>query len=176
MSSPSTVASAAAAKGKLLRVLGVGFGIAVALGSSVGAGIMRTPATIAAVLPSAWLILLAWVVGGVYSLFGAWSLSEVGAMIPSAGAYYTIARRAYGDYISFLVGWTDWISVCGGAAFISLLAGEYLGDLVPILTGHTTALAAFIIAVLGLLQWRGIRWGSVFQNATSAITACVSSS
>lgn len=173
VSSPSTVASAAPSKGKLLRVLGVGFGIAVALGSSIGAGIMRTPATIAARLPSAWLILLAWVVGGVYSLFGAWSLSEVGAMIPSAGAYYTIARRAYGDYISFLVGWTDWISVCGGAAFISLLAGEYLGDLVPILAGHTTALAAFIIAVLGLLQWRGIRWGSVFQNATSAITSCV---
>lgn len=74
-------------------------------------------------LPSAWLILLAWMVGGVYSLFGPWSLSEVGAMTPSAGTYYTIARRAYGDYINFLVGWTDWISVCRGAAFISLLAG-----------------------------------------------------
>ena len=45
-------------------------------------GIMRTPATIAARLPSAWLILLAWVVGGVYSLFGAWSLSEIGAISP----------------------------------------------------------------------------------------------
>ena len=51
--------------------------------------------------------------------------------------------------------------------------GEYLGDLMPILAGHTTALAALIIVVLGLLQWRGIRWGSVFQNATSAITSCV---
>ena len=173
MSSPSASASATPPKGALLRVLGVGFGIAVALGSSIGAGIMRTPASIAATLPNAWLILLAWTVGGVYSLLGAWSLSEVGAMIPSAGAYYTIARRAYGDYISFLVGWTDWISVCGGAAFISLLAGEYLGDLVPAISGHTAALAAFIVAMLGLLQWRGIRWGSIFQNATSAITACV---
>jgi hypothetical protein len=51
VSSPS--ASAAPSKGKLLRVLGVGFGIAVAFGSSIGAGIMRTPATIAAGLPSA---------------------------------------------------------------------------------------------------------------------------
>jgi APA family basic amino acid/polyamine antiporter len=152
VSSPSTVASAAPSRGKLLRVLGVGFGIAVAFGSSIGAGIMCTPATIAAGLPSAWLILLAWVVGGVYSLFGAWSLSEVGAMIPSAGAYYTIARRSYGDYISFLVGWTDWISVCGAVAFISLLAGEYFGDLVPSLSGHTTVLAALIVTVLGVIQ------------------------
>ena len=43
MSSLSTVAVAAPSKGKLLRVLEVGFGIAVALGSSVGGGIMRAP-------------------------------------------------------------------------------------------------------------------------------------
>jgi basic amino acid/polyamine antiporter, APA family len=171
--SSSTAAASAPSKGKLLRVLGVGFGIAVALGSSVGGGIMRTPATIAARLPSAWLILLAWIVGAAYSLLGAWALSEVGAMVPSAGAHYAIARRAYGDYISFVVGWTDWISLCGATAFISLLAGEYLGNLVPSLTGHITALAALIVVVLGLVQWRGIRWGSVFQDVTSAVTACV---
>lgn len=102
MSSPSTTASPASSDGKLLRVLGVGFGIAVALGSSIGAGIMRTPSAIAARMPIPWLILLAWIVGGVYSLLGACALSEVGAMVPSAGAYYAIARRAYGDYISFL--------------------------------------------------------------------------
>jgi basic amino acid/polyamine antiporter, APA family len=173
VSGSSTAAPGASSSGKLLRVLGVGFGIAVALGSSVGAGIMRLPATIAARLPSAWLILLAWIVGGVYSLLGAWALSEVGAMVPSAGAYYAIARRAYGDYISFVVGWTDWISVCGSTAFISLLAGEYLGDLIPSLSGHTTALAASIVVVLGLVQWRGIRWGSVFQDVTSAASACI---
>ena len=45
---------------------------------------MRAPASsaIAARLPIAWLILLAWIVGGDYSLLGAWALSEVGAMVP----------------------------------------------------------------------------------------------
>ena len=134
---------------------------------------MRTPATIAAGLPSAWLILLAWVVGGVYSLLGAWSLSEVGAMIPSARCLlHNCPARL--RRLHQLSGGLDRLDFClRRAAFISLLAGEYLGDLVPILAGHTPALAAFIIAVLGLLQWRGIRWGSVFQNATSAITSCV---
>lgn len=173
MSDSSTAATAASSSGKLLRVLGVGFGIAVAVGSSVGGGIMRTPAEIAARLPSAWLILLAWVVGGVYSLLGAWALSEVGAMVPSAGAAYAIARRAYGDYISFVVGWADCLALCGATAFSSLLAGEYFGDLVPSLTGHIRALAALIVVVLGFVQWRGIRWGSAFQDVTSAVTACV---
>ena len=74
-------------KGAFLRILGVGFGIAVSLGNCLGSGIMRTPTEIAARLPSVVLIMCAWIVGGLYSLVGAWSLSEVGAMFPSAGAY-----------------------------------------------------------------------------------------
>src|ERR1700737_2512869 len=116
-------------KGAFLRVLGWGFGIAVSLGSCIGSGIMRTPSEIAARLPSVALIMCAWIVGALYSLVGAWSLAEVGAMIPSAGAYYALTRRAFGDYVSFVVGWTDFLSLCGAMATIAILAGEYLGDL-----------------------------------------------
>jgi APA family basic amino acid/polyamine antiporter len=160
-------------KGTLLRVLGVGFGIAVSLGNSIGSGIMRTPGGIAARLPSVSLVMLAWIVGGFYSLVGAWSLSEVGAMIPSAGAYYSVARRAFGDYISFVVGWTDWVSLCAATATITILAGEYLGNLVPRFAGHAVSLATFVVVLVVLIQWRGIRWGSRFQDITSAITALV---
>ncbi len=90
--------------GSLLRILGVTFGIAVTLGNSIGAGIMRTPSQIAARLPSEWLIMAAWTLGAIYSLLGAWSLAELGAMVPSSGGYYTVTRRAFGDYIGFVVG------------------------------------------------------------------------
>lgn len=160
-------------KGAFLRVLGVGFGIAVSLGNCIGAGIMRTPSEIAGRLPSATLILCAWIAGALYSLIGAWSLSEVGAMIPSAGAYYTVARRAFGDYVSFVVGWTDFIALCGAIAAITLLAGEYIGDLIPKLASHDISVAAGIAILLALLQARGIRWGSRFQDVTTAITALV---
>ena len=160
-------------KGAFLRVLGVGFGIAVSLGNCIGAGIMRTPSEIAGRLPSTPLILCAWIAGALYSLIGAWSLSEVGAMIPSAGAYYTVARRAFGDYVSFVVGWTDCIALCGAIAAITLLAGEYIGDLIPKLASHDISVAAGIAILLALLQARGIRWGSRFQDVTTAITALV---
>jgi APA family basic amino acid/polyamine antiporter len=160
-------------KGTLLRVLGVGFGIAVSLGNSIGSGIMRTPGGIAARLPSISLVMFAWIVGAFYSLAGAWSLSEVGAMIPSAGAYYSVARRAFSDYVSFVVGWTDWVSLCAATATITLLAGEYLGNLVPRFAGHAVSLATVVVVLVVLVQWRGIRWGSRFQDITSAITALV---
>jgi basic amino acid/polyamine antiporter, APA family len=156
----------------MLRVLGVTFGIAVSLGSSIGSGIMRTPSQMASRLPSAVLIMAAWTLGAIYSLLGAWSLAEVGAMIPSSGAYYTIARRAYGDYLGFVVGWNDWASNCSAVAAAAILIGEYARDLAPVLS-HTIVTASAIVALIALLQWRGVRWASQFQNVVSAATAVV---
>jgi basic amino acid/polyamine antiporter, APA family len=156
----------------MLRILGVTFGIAVSLGSTIGSGIMRTPSQIAARMPSARLIMLAWALGAVYSLLGAWSLAEVGAMIPSSGAYYTIARRAYGDYLGFVVGWNDWVSNCGAVAAAAILIGEYSRDLSPRLD-HPIVTASAATLLIAMLQWRGVRWGSRFQHVTSAVTAVV---
>jgi basic amino acid/polyamine antiporter, APA family len=156
----------------MLRILGVTFGIAVSLGSSIGSGIMRTPSQIASRMPSAWLIMSAWALGAVYSLLGAWSLAEVGAMIPSSGAYYTIARRAYGDYLGFVVGWNDWVSNCSAVAAAAILIGEYSRDLSPRLT-HPIVTASVATILIALVQWRGVRWGSRFQHVTSAATALV---
>ncbi len=165
-------ADPAPSKRSMLRILGVTFGIAVTLGNTIGSGIMRTPSQIANRLPSVPLIMLAWALGAVYSLLGAWSLAELGAMIPSSGAYYTVARRAFGDYAGFMVGWTDWIGQCGSGAAAAILAGEYGRDLLPSLS-RPILTATVIAAALALMQWRGIRWGSRFQNVTSAITALV---
>jgi len=161
-----------APNGGMLRILGITFGIAVSLGSSIGSGIMGKPSTIAVQMPSAWLIMSAWLAGAVYSLLGAWSLAEVGAMMPSAGAYYTIARRAYGDYVGFAVGWNDWISNCSAVAAAGLLVGKYARDLLPFLN-RPVATGLCVVLVIALLQWRGIRWGSQFQNFMSAATAVV---
>ena len=156
----------------MLRILGVTFGVAVALGNSIGAGIIRTPGQIAGRLPSELLIMLAWSLGAIYSLLGAWSLSELGAMIPSSGAYYTVARRAFGDYVGFVMGWTDWFSNCGSAAVVAILVGQYARDFLPGLA-HPSFTASAVVIAIALIQWRGIRWGSQFQNFTSAITALV---
>src|SRR5438094_3759981 len=99
-------------KGTLLRVLGVGFGVAVSLGNSIGAGIMRTPAEIAERLPSASLIMLAWIIGAFYTLVGAWSISEVAAMIRRAGRSSASARRTIGSCIGFAVSWMTAASIC----------------------------------------------------------------
>ena len=165
--------SASERRGRLLRVLGVGFGIAVIIGNTIGAGIFRAPGSIASQLPHPGLFLGVWVLGGLYALLGAISLAELGAMIPKSGGQYVFARYALGEYAGFIVGWSDWLSTCGSAAAVSLLIGKFAGALFPILDGQAkaVAIATTIAIVFAVLQWGGIVWGSTTQNLTSLLKA-----
>lgn len=147
------------------------FGIASAVGNAIAAGIVRTPGEIAKGLPNAWLFLGVWVVGGLYALFGASSMAELGAAIPRSGGQYNFSRRAIGDYAGFIVGWSDWLSTCGTAAAVAIVISEYSGHLFPILAGQTKIKVISVAIIVGfcILQWRGIRWGSGAQLSTAAI-------
>src|ERR1044072_7436957 len=99
-------------RSSLLKILGLSFGLAVTVGNTIGGGILRTPGDIAGLLPSPWLFVGIWIVGGLYALLGANALSELGTMLPRSDGQYVFARHAFGDYAGFLVGWMDWISTC----------------------------------------------------------------
>lgn len=156
-------------RGRLLQVLGMWFGIAAAVGNAISAGIVRTPGNIAQGLPNVWLFIGVWVVGGLYALFSAPSMAELGAAIPRSGGQYNFSRRAMGEYAGFVVGWSDWLSTCGTAAAVAIVISEYSGHLFPIFAGHVKGLSVAVIIGFGILQWRGISWGNGAQLLTAAI-------
>jgi basic amino acid/polyamine antiporter, APA family len=176
LSMSSTLSAASASAGRkpgLLRILGVGFGIAVIFGGTVGVGILRLPGAVAAQLGNYWLILLAWMVGGLYALLGSISVTELGAMLPQAGGFYVYARRAFGSFAGFAAGWGDWLNNCAVLAYASITAAEYLGQLWrgDLLHHHQTAVALGILAIFTFLQWTGVRSGSGAQKLASSVTA-----
>jgi APA family basic amino acid/polyamine antiporter len=176
-STPSAPASGSAfdalaapsSRGRLLKVLGMWFGISAAVGNTIAAGIVRAPGDIAQWLPNIYLFFGVWVAGGLYALFGASSMAELGAAIPRSGGQYNFSRRALGEYAGFIVGWSDWLSTCGTAAAVAIVIGEYSGELIPQLAGHVKFIAVLVIAGFFILQWRGIKWGSGTQLVTAAI-------
>jgi basic amino acid/polyamine antiporter, APA family len=145
------------------------FGIAAAVGNTIAAGIVRTPGDIAQILPNPWFFLGVWVVGGLYALFGASSMAELGAAIPRSGGQYNFSHRAIGDYAGFIVGWSDWLSSCGTLAAVAIVIGEYSGKLIGALSGSEKTIAVSVIVGFGILQWRGVRWGSRAQLLTAAM-------
>jgi len=168
----STAVNAAgvpSSRGRLLKVLGMWFGISAAVGNTIAAGIVRAPGDIAQWLPNVYLFFGVWVIGGLYALTGASSLAELGAAIPRSGGQYNFSRRALGEYAGFIVGWSDWLSTCGTAAAVAIVIGEYSGELIRPLGGHVKLIAVVIIIGFFVLQWRGIKWGSGTQLVTAAM-------
>ncbi len=156
-----------------MRILGLGFGLAVTIGGTIGMGILRTPGEVAAQLPTAKLFIGVWILGGVYALLGAITVAELGTMIPRSGGWYVFVHRAMGNYPGFVVGWSDWLSTCGTLAVIAMVVGEYTAVLVPRLAGRDKSIALVTVLLFAALQWRGIRWGSFTQNVTSLLKTLI---
>ena len=155
----------------LSRILGVGFGVAVIFGGTVGVGILRLPGTIAGEMRSFWPIMLMWLIGGGYALLGAISIAELGTAMPQAGGFYVYSRRAFGPAAGFAMGWADWLNNCAVVAFGSVAAAEYLAALFPRLLHLQTLVALTILIVFCALQWNSLRISSSVQQVASSITA-----
>ena len=77
--------SPAPGRGRLLRVLGIGFGISIGVGAAIGGGILRVPAFVASELPHPGWIALVWLLVTGFVFIDANTHSELSAMIPKAG-------------------------------------------------------------------------------------------
>jgi basic amino acid/polyamine antiporter, APA family len=157
--------------GHLLRILGVGFGIAVGVGNTIGTGILRTPGEVAGYLGNGWLIFAVWLLGGIYALLCSSSVTELGCMLPRAGGWYVYSRRAFGEKAGFIVGCCDFIVQSVANAWLAVAFAEFAGELMPVLAGHIKLLAAAMLASLAILNWIGLKTGSRAQEITSLVKA-----
>lgn len=78
------VSAQSVCKNTLLRVLGVTFGLAVAIGGTIGIGILRVPRIVASQVGTSGLIMMVWIAGGLYAFAGANVPAELGTMLPLA--------------------------------------------------------------------------------------------
>jgi APA family basic amino acid/polyamine antiporter len=156
----------------LLRILGVGDGLAVTVGIVIGAGILRTPGLIAGYLPDAWLILGIWALGGVVAGLSTLVLAEMAAATPRAGGKYAYAREAWGPIMGFVAGWSELLVTRGfsGAAKAVVIA-EYVRALTG--RGSIPILAGVVVLGFFFLHARGLRAGALFQNVTTVFKVLV---
>ena len=110
-------------KPRLPRVLGTTETLCAIVGSVIGSGIFIVPSTIVREVPSIGGIALVWVLGGLFTLAGALTIAELGAMLPSAGGSYVYLYEAYGRLPAFLFGWTEFLIIRAGS--VATLAAAF---------------------------------------------------
>jgi APA family basic amino acid/polyamine antiporter len=118
----STAAAVTEQTHELPRVLGVSHATAIVVGTIIGSGIFLVPQEMMRAVGSSSLVYLAWIAGGLLSLFGAMTYAELGAMMPFAGGEYVYLRNAYGNLTAFLYMWT-WFAVAKPASIASVTTG-----------------------------------------------------
>src|SRR5207248_6069080 len=118
----ATATNRTAIRSNLLRDLGAAHAASIVIGVVVGSGIFLVPAEMMQAAGSARLVYLAWIVGGIFSFFGALTYAELGTMKPQAGGEYVYNRDAYGPLAGFLTGWT-WTIVVKPASIATLATG-----------------------------------------------------
>ena len=111
----------------LPRTIGFFGATGIMVGVIIGSGIFRTPASIAHAVSDPKLILGLWVLGGVLSLFGALTFTELAVRMPRSGGIYNFLREAYGPAPAFTFGWTYMlITKPFAASAIAVVTMEYL--------------------------------------------------
>ena len=148
------------------------------VGIVIGSGIFMTTGLMADALPSASLILIVWLLGGLQMLAGALTYAELGAAMPKAGGQYVYLREAYGSLPAFLFGWVAFIAYLTGTnAAIAVAVAEHLGSFYPSISTHNIVIgfdyfsisggqifAISLILILSFINYLGILFGKWIQN------------
>ncbi|MBI5836519.1 MAG: amino acid permease [Candidatus Eisenbacteria bacterium] len=149
------------------RVLGIWSASALVVGLIIGSGIFRAPSSVAAELPSTYMMLLAWTIGGVLSLCGALAVSDLGTRYPTTGGLYIFMRESFGAPTAVGFGWSGFlVSRPAVLAGVATVFAEYLCPMVGLPTGweSTRWVASAAVVALTVVNALGLRAGAGVQN------------
>ena len=150
---------------KLLHELGFRDAVALVAGTVIGSGIFLVPNSVANQLSSFSVVLLAWLTGGLLTIFGALALGELGAAFPGAGGLYVYLRHAYGRPVGFLYGWGLLTLIQSGSlATLAVAFRIYMGHFVQFTLLQQKVTGVVFILILTGVNCLGVRSGKGVQN------------
>jgi APA family basic amino acid/polyamine antiporter len=149
---------------QLARRLGLFDATMIVMGGIIGSGIFMNPSVVALQVHTPFLILGAWVLGGLFALAAAFIWAELAALRPDVGGQYAYLREAFHPGVAFLYGWVLLLVIqTGGMAAVAVTFARYFVELtyLPI---STKLLAALVLATLTIINCLGVRAGSTVQS------------
>ncbi|KRE97008.1 amino acid permease [Frateuria sp. Soil773] len=148
-----------------LRRLGTWDAAMIVIGGVIGAGIFRTPSTIAERTTSGTQLLALWAIGGLLTLAGVLCYAELGARRPQAGGTYIYLREAFGKLPAFLFGWTmALINYPGSVAAVATTFADYFCSAIGLPAIFVKPVAVGAIGFIVGVNLFGIRAGAWMQN------------
>jgi len=179
----------------LARRIGLFDATMLVIGGIVGAGIFRNPHVVAKEVHAPFLILGAWVFGGLIAMAGAFIYAELTASRPAVGGQYAYFKEAYHPALAFVYGWALLLVIqTGGMAAVSITFADYsvqmartlgaaglvesmdsIGRLLPGTdpsqpgSGAGKLVAILALAALTFINCLGVRLGTAVQTTLTVL-------
>jgi len=148
----------------LARRLGLFDATMLVMGGIVGSGIFINPYVVARQVGTPFLILGAWLVGGMLAMAGAFVYAELASLRPEVGGQYAFLREAFHPGVAFVYGWCLLlVTQSGGMAAVAITSARYMLELAPLPVSEGMA-AFLILAVLTVINCFGVKSGSNVQS------------
>ena len=168
----------------LKRVIGLTTAVLLVAGNLIGTGVFKKIVPMAQTGLDAKFILGAWIVAGIITLFGAFTIAGLSKMTTDSGGSYEYIRLCFGNFPAFLAGWTGFIIINSGSlAAISFIFAQSVNSIIPlgnpldhfknISIGNyiypfaDSGIKMLAIATIGLLTWinyRSVKKGTILNN------------
>ncbi|MFH1739319.1 MAG: amino acid permease [bacterium] len=160
-------------QGQPVRVLGLFDSICIIVGIIVGTGIFMTPMSVAQLVPSVPMILLAWTLAGAMCLAGALCYAELATTYPAVGGEYVYFSRSFGQWAGFLFSWSKMLVIrTGSIAAMAFAFGTYAEQVFPLGSYGVGLYASSAIIILTVVNIAGVRAGSTSQNILTVAKIC----
>lgn len=172
----------------LKRVLGLSTGILLVAGMMIGSGVFKKIIPMAQTGLSEGWIIAAWIGAGIITMFGAFTLAGLSSLTEESGGVYEYLRLSFGNFFSFLFGWTDFtIMGCASVAALGFIFAQTVnvfiplgnpfhslehlsiaGFVFPFADGGIKLLAITAIVLLTWVNYRGVQNGGLVNNIVTS--------
>jgi basic amino acid/polyamine antiporter, APA family len=146
--------------------IGLHSATAITVSAMVGTGVYTSLGFQVAEIPSVWVILLLWLVGGLVALSGALVYGEIGSVLEGSGGEYHYLSKLYHPVVGFMSGFTSaTVGFAAPVALSSMAFGHYVHLFIPQVSD--TWLASLLLLAMTTVQLLGIKRTAVFQRIST---------
>jgi APA family basic amino acid/polyamine antiporter len=176
-------------EGHLVQYFGLWTGIILVISSIIGSGIYKKVAPMSLDLQSPGLVLLAWALAGLVTMFGVLSIAEIATLMPVSGGPYAYLKKIFSNTLGYYYGWSSFAVIQSASiASISYVFAQSFNAVIPLprlseqweswtLLGIFTPfdnfgvklMAVLLIGTLAFVNSRGVHQGGRVSNVVTIL-------